>query len=183
MSARFVDVNIPGRAYANKWFDIGFTVHAEDTVKNMGIAMCYSGAGDMYVRVAGKAEENSVPRCDTKVRVFFYPEEHSRCTNKDFPLQLRYTRADSVLLYVYAGYLAEETQMFIDTDMRSITIEFVSPAVPIPIEARDLVVLVPMIAVPTGIGVATKRTGIGLAIGAAAAGTYIVYKIYKQYRV
>jgi hypothetical protein len=182
MSARFVDVNIPDRAYVNKWFDARLTVHAEDSVKNMGIAMCYSGAGDMYVMVAGKAEEYSIPRCDTKVRVFFYPGEHSRCTNRDFPLQLRYTRAGSALLDVYAGYFVEETQMFIDTDMRSMTIAFASPAVPIPIEARDLVVLVPMIAVPTGIGAATKRTGIGLGIGVAAAGAYIGYKIYRQYR-
>jgi hypothetical protein len=182
MSVRFVYVDIPDRAYVNKWFDIRLTVHAEDTVKNMGIAMCYIGTGEMYVRIAGGAEEYSIPRCDTTVRVFYYPKEHSRCTNKDFPLQLRYTEAGSASLFIYAGYADEERRIFTNTDMRRKTIAFASPAIPIPIEARDLVVLVPMIAVPTGIGVVTKRTGIGLGIGVAAAGAYIGYKIYKQYR-
>jgi hypothetical protein len=178
MSVKFVHVYIPDTGFANKWLDISALVHAEEPVNNIGIALCYSGDGYMYVRVQGREEVYALPKCDTTVRAFWYPGGHSKCTYKEFPLQLMYTKAGTASLRLLAGYVIVETSTFIQTDSVSKEIRFVPP----PLGLRDLAVLAPAIAVPAGIGVATGRAGLGIGIGIAVAGAYLGYRLYKYYR-
>jgi hypothetical protein len=180
MVVKLVDSNIPSKAYTGQWFDASATIHAEQDVENMGIGICYSGDGDMYTRLKGGMMEFRVPRCDIEgtVMAFYYPGKQSRCTTGTIEFQCRYTATGRATLRIVTGFVGKEG-FYVD-EKKEYIIEFSKQLF---IEMRDLAILAPVVAVPTGIGVATKRTGIGLGIGVLAAGAYMGYKIYRQYRV
>jgi hypothetical protein len=181
MSVRITYIYVPGRAYVNKWFDARLTVHAEKDVNNMGISMCYLGSGEMYVKRKGYDELYSVVNCSEGgyKPSFYRPGTSSTCTSINIELQYMYTATGTATLYIIAGYIDVERRIFYIWDDKSFEILFEKPPF---IDKGDMMILVPAVAVPTGIGVATKRTALGAGIGISAAGAYIGYKLYRWYR-
>jgi hypothetical protein len=179
MSVKIVSANVPSKAYANQPFEAIVAVHAEQDVENMGIALCYSGGGNMYARPKGVDRESGVPRCGPEgvMLAFYHPGKQSRCTVGAVELRCWYTATGTASLKIAAGYLGKDA--FYVTDERNMSIVFEEPPL---IEKGDLVILVPAVAVPTIIGAATRRAALGAGIGALAAGSYIGYKAYRWYR-
>jgi len=178
MSVKIVNISVPSKAYANQWFEASVAIHAESDVENMGIVMCYTGDGDMYVR--GKTGGSIMPvvKCNKMVGpVIYYPGKVSRCTTEAIELLYRYTATGTASLKIIAGYLG--TDAFYVTDERDLCIAFERPPL---IEKRDLMILAPAVVVPTIIGAAARRAALGAGIGVLAAGSYIGYKAYRVYR-
>jgi hypothetical protein len=180
MSVKITYAYVPGKAIKSRWFDARVYIHAESSVENMGIAMCYIGEGNMYVRQRGTDETYTVKKCGDRYGPAYYrPGTSSACTSASAELQYMYTATDRVTLDIIAGYIDVENRVIYITDEKRFTIEFEKPPL---LEARDLIILAPVVAVPTGIGVATKRAELGAGIGITAAGAYIGYKLYKYYK-
>jgi len=178
MSVKIVNISVPGKAYANQWFEASVAIHAEEDVENMGIAMCYTGDGYMYARGKTGGETMPVAKCNKMAGpVMYYPGKVSRCTTEAIGLLYRYTATGTAGLKIFAGYLGKDA--FYVTDERDLSIAFERPPL---IEKRDLMILVPAVAVPTIIGAAARKTALGAGIGVLAAGSYIGYKAYRWYR-
>jgi hypothetical protein len=182
MSVSITYIHVPGRAYVNKWLDARLTIHAGKNVNNMGITMCYLGTGEMYVKRKGYDETYSVANCSGEggyKPIFYRSGTSSTCTSINIELQYMYTATETTTLDIVAGYFDVERRIFYIEDEKRFEILFEKPPF---IDKGDLMILVPAVAVPTGIGVATKRTALGAGIGISAAGAYIGYKLYRWYR-